>query len=107
MATEFASREAELEATAEPTPAFTLVGFRHLGTGVLRTVENGLDSCPEGWEPVFTGGPEVIQPVIDVALALARDRTEGVERRARRWLDLRFDMQRALGKFVELGAHIP
>lgn len=106
MAREDSSWEAELEETVERVPAFTLVGYRHLGTGVLASADRG-PIRGDGWEPVFTGGPEVIEPVLSAAIALAEDRSEGSERRQQRFLDHRYDMQRALGEFVARGGQIP
>lgn len=100
---------------AECLPAFTLVGYRELATGVVKSLAEVNELKDEGrpwlsgdgFEPVFTGGPEVIEPVLAVAIALANDRSDGDARRAQRFCSHRFDMQRALGAFVQRGGEIP
>lgn len=100
----------EDEAVAEPvaTPAFQLVGYMHLKTGVLRSeryVQHDL-AGHEDYQPVYTGGPAVVAPLVAAMVWLAEDRSEGNGIKEA-FFKHRLAAQIALGEYVELGGQIP
>lgn len=92
----------------EPSPAFELAGYRHIATGVLRSIRFVMHDPGEDYEPVFTGGPEVTAPALAALIALAEDRSEGKDdERNDAFLWHRLQAQKALGEFVTAGGQIP
>ena len=99
----------EDEVAAEPveTPAFTLAGYRHTRTGILRSARFGYTYPGEGYVPVFTGGPSVVAPLITALIALAEDRSEALGARSNAFMWHKLQAQIALGQFVEAGGELP
>lgn len=89
----------------EPSPALKLAGYRRLEDGTLRSYVEWKPG--DGWEPVFTGGPEVVAPLLAALIALADDRTESASASREAFLWHRLQAQIALGQFVAAGGELP
>lgn len=89
--------------------AFECVGWRQVETGELMSLDEAeeLELDFRWWRPVYAGGPELVAPLLEALIKLADARAEGADQRSNAFLSHRFDAQRALGEFVDMGGEIP
>ena len=97
----------EVVEDAAPTPAFQLAGYLHMASGVLRSQRFVQHDPGEDYQPVYTGGPAVVAPLVAALVPLAEDRSEGAAQWKEAFFTHRLKAQIALGEFVELGGLLP